>query len=159
VTRIDKLIAEVQEGKKRLRHEETKVLMGYLGFTMIETKRGSGVKYTKDGSEIIFIYHVPHGGKKTVPDYVMKGLRASWRRSCRMYNKLSYKGFMTTPQYSIEDKVIYGKIDDITGYVFYEAEKAADVEQAFRDAVDEWIEACEEIGIDSRPSYRIKQIA
>ena len=32
-----------------------------------------------------------------------------------MLNKLCYKGFTSTPIYSIKDKVIYGHVDDVYG--------------------------------------------
>lgn len=39
-----------------------------------------------------------------------------------MYEKLSYKGFVSAPKYSIEDKVIYGHLENIDGFISYEAE-------------------------------------
>lgn len=68
-----------------------------------------------------------------------------------MYEKLACKGFISTPRYDIEGKVIYGTIDEIDGFASYEAKRAAEVETAFRNAVDDYIDACEESGVDPNP--------
>lgn len=68
-----------------------------------------------------------------------------------MYEKLVYKGFSSTPKYDIENKVIYGLVDDIDGVVEYESESPSSVEQAFRDAVDDYIDGCREAGIPANP--------
>ena len=68
-----------------------------------------------------------------------------------MYRKLAYKGFTSTPRYDIGNKVIYGTIDEIDGFASYEAETADGVETAFRDAVDDYIDACKESGVDPKP--------
>lgn len=68
-----------------------------------------------------------------------------------MYEKLVYKGFSSTPKYDIESKVIYGTVDDIDGFAEYESENPRDVEQAFRDAVDDYIDGCREAGVPANP--------
>lgn len=60
-----------------------------------------------------------------------------------MYEKLACKGFTSTPRYDFEGKVIYGTIDEIDGFASYEAKRA--------DAVDDYIDACEESGVDPKP--------
>ena len=64
--------------------------------------------------------------------------------------KLVYKGFSSTPKYDIERKVIYGLVDDVEGLCEYESETVKGVEQAFRDAVDDYIDACRESKIQAR---------
>ncbi len=66
-----------------------------------------------------------------------------------MCEKLACKGFTSTPRYDIEGKVIYGTIDEIDGFASYEAKRADGVETAFRNAVDDYIDACG--GIWRRP--------
>lgn len=72
-----------------------------------------------------------------------------------MYDKLCYKGFTSTPRYSIEDEVIYGLIDDIDGFYSYEASRPCDVRQAFMDAVDDYIDTCEELGVRHEPKLLV----
>ena len=68
-----------------------------------------------------------------------------------MCEKLACKGFTSTPRYDIEGKVIYGTIDEIDGFASYEAKRADGVETAFRNAVDDYIDACGESGVDPKP--------
>lgn len=72
-----------------------------------------------------------------------------------MYEKLVYKGFSSTPRYDIENKVIYGLVDDVDGLAEYESESLGGVEQAFRDAVDDYIDGCQEAGIPVTPKMLV----
>lgn len=53
--------------------------------------------------------------------------------------EMTYKGFRTIVKYSKEDKVYYGKIEDIPDLVNYESENYEGLENAFREAVDDYI--------------------
>ena len=68
-----------------------------------------------------------------------------------MYKKLVYKGFSSTPKYDIENKIIYGVVDDIDGFAEYESPTLSGVEQAFKDTVDDYIDGCREAGAPARP--------
>lgn len=48
-------------------------------------------------------------------------------------------------------KLLYGTIDEIDGFASYEAKRADGVETAFCNAVDDYIDACEESGADPKP--------
>ena len=50
-------------------------------------------------------------------------------------NILNYKGYSAKPEYSVEDKVFYGKILGIDDLVDFCAETAKDVEPEFQRAV------------------------
>lgn len=58
--------------------------------------------------------------------------------------RMTYKGFESTPKHDEEEGVFYGLVDDIDGLCEYESETAEGVEKAFRDAVDDYIDACRE---------------
>ena len=55
-----------------------------------------------------------------------------------------YKGFESTPKFDEENDIFYGLVDDVDGLCEYESETAEGVEKAFRDAVDDYIDACRE---------------
>lgn len=55
-----------------------------------------------------------------------------------------YKGYESTPKHNAECGVFYGLVDGIDGLCEYESETAEGVEKAFRDAVDDYIDACRE---------------
>lgn len=58
--------------------------------------------------------------------------------------RMAYKGFESTPKHDEEEGVFYGLVDDVEGLCEYESETAEGVEKAFRDAVDDYIDACRE---------------
>ena len=99
----------------------------------------------------LIMCHLPHGGKRKLLKCVLAGTPRLLGRRIGMYEKLAYKGFTSTPRYDIEGKVIYGTIVEIAGFASYEAKRADEVETAFRNAVDDYIDACEESGVDPKP--------
>lgn len=50
----------------------------------------------------------------------------------------------STPKHDAERGVFYGLVDDVEGLCEYESDTADGVEKAFRDAVDDYIDACRE---------------
>ena len=73
------------------------------------------------------------------------------RKVLACMRNLPTKGSRQPPRYDFEGKVIYGTIDEIDGFASYEAKRADEVETAFRNAVDDYIDACEESGVDPKP--------
>lgn len=61
-------------------------------------------------------------------------------------NVLSYKGYNTVIEYSAEDRVLHGKIEQIDDLVDFSSESAAEIEQAFHEAVDGYLAFCAEVG-------------
>lgn len=60
-------------------------------------------------------------------------------------NILEYKGYYTKIHYSAEDKVLYGKIEEIPTLVNFESVSAKDIVKEFHNAVDDYILAMEEV--------------
>lgn len=58
----------------------------------------------------------------------------------------THKGYCGNIDFNIEDGVLHGKIQCITDLVTYEAETLQQLEAEFIDAVDDYLETCEEIG-------------
>lgn len=63
-----------------------------------------------------------------------------------MKNILEYKGYLTKVEYSVEDQVLYGKIEGIKDLINFECENASEVEAAFHQAVDDYLIFCEDVG-------------
>lgn len=59
---------------------------------------------------------------------------------------LKYKGYLANVDYSVDDKVFYGKLWGINDLVDFMADKASDIEEEFHKAVDDYIAFCEEVG-------------
>ncbi|EKN4037610.1 MULTISPECIES: type II toxin-antitoxin system HicB family antitoxin [Yersinia] len=63
-----------------------------------------------------------------------------------MSNMLKYKGFYGSIEFSIEDMVLYGKIECINDLVTYEAADLPGLKSAFEEAVDDYVETCAIVG-------------
>lgn len=71
-----------------------------------------------------------------------------------MENTLNYKNYFANVSYSVEDKILHGKIEGIEDLVTFQSESIEEIEQAFRDAVDDYLEFCVEIGKEPDKVYK-----
>ncbi len=65
-----------------------------------------------------------------------------------MSNMLKYKGYFGSVEFSIEDGVLHGKIQCVNDLVTYEAETLAGLQEAFEEAVDDYLETCKILNKD-----------
>lgn len=59
---------------------------------------------------------------------------------------MEYKGFIGSVHYSSADEVFHGKIEFITDLVTFEGTNVRELKEALREAVDDYVAFCEEIG-------------
>ena len=61
-----------------------------------------------------------------------------------------YKGFLTTIKYSSEDKVFYGKVENIDDLVLFDGHTVEEAFHYFVESVEDYIDMCKELrkGID-----------
>lgn len=71
-----------------------------------------------------------------------------------MNNALSYKGYWTEIHYSKEDCVLHGRIEGIDDLVCFDSENAHDIENAFHEAVDDYLETCRMVGKEPCKTYK-----
>lgn len=64
-----------------------------------------------------------------------------------MKNMMSYRNFLGSVEYSAEDKCLFGKIQGIDGLINYEGESISELERAFHEAVDVYVEENKAAGI------------
>ena len=57
-----------------------------------------------------------------------------------MKNILKYKGFVGSVNFSTEDRVLYGKIEEINDLITFEGTTIDELEEAFKYMVEEHIE-------------------
>ena len=55
---------------------------------------------------------------------------------------LKYKGYHGTVEYSLTDKVLYGKVLGVHSLISYEGETISELEKDFRGAIDDYLEMC-----------------
>lgn len=60
---------------------------------------------------------------------------------------MEYKGYYGSAEYSSDDEVFFGKIAFIRSLVLFQAESAKELKKSFHDAVDDYIQTCNEQGI------------
>jgi predicted HicB family RNase H-like nuclease len=71
-----------------------------------------------------------------------------------MNDILEYKGYSANVHFSAEEDIFYGKIIGINDLVSFEGETVIELKQAFREAVDDYLETCKEIGKEPDKTYK-----
>ena len=71
-----------------------------------------------------------------------------------MKDLLQYKDFIGSVHFSAEDEVFFGKIEGISDLVTFEGTTVEEINNAFREAVDDYIDICKETGKPLQKSYK-----
>jgi len=64
-----------------------------------------------------------------------------------MSDMLKYKDYLGSVQFSEEDRTFHGKVEFIRSLISYEGTDVDSLEAAFREAVDDYLELCEQEGL------------
>ena len=67
---------------------------------------------------------------------------------------LKYKDFVATLEFSDVDNVFYGKILGINDLILFEGSSIDELNKAFKEAVEDYLELCEEVGKDPYKSFK-----
>ena len=76
-----------------------------------------------------------------------------------MSNLMTYKNYIGSVEYSTDDEVFHGKIEFITDTVLYEGSSVEELKRNFQEAVEDYLEACEEIGKKPQKPFKGKILA
>ncbi len=71
-----------------------------------------------------------------------------------MKDMIHYKNYYGSVHYSDADQVFFGKIEYIKSLINYEGTDATSLKQAFEEAVDDYLELCQNEGLKSDQSFR-----
>jgi predicted RNase H-like HicB family nuclease len=63
--------------------------------------------------------------------------------------ELSYKNYNGTMEYSWEDRCLFGTVAGIKSLISYEGNSISELEQDFRNAIDEYLEDCNDRGVQA----------
>lgn len=63
-----------------------------------------------------------------------------------MKNTLKYKGYTGNVNFDAEDKVFHGRVLGITAVIGFEGRSVSGLEKDFHEAIDDYLETCQEIG-------------
>lgn len=69
-------------------------------------------------------------------------------------NVLEYKGYIGTVEFFAADNILFGKVIGINGLVSYEGNSISTLRKDFEAAVDNYLEMCEEKGIEPQKCYK-----
>ncbi|MDC6367224.1 MULTISPECIES: type II toxin-antitoxin system HicB family antitoxin [Flavobacteriaceae] len=71
-----------------------------------------------------------------------------------MANYLNHNGYIGSVEYSSTDGVLYGSIIGIDDLVSYEGESVKELESSFKEALEDYLETCKEIGKNPDKYYK-----
>ncbi len=71
-----------------------------------------------------------------------------------MNDILQYKSYYASVHFSAGDEVFYGKILGINDLVSFEGSSVKELKKAFKDAVEDYLETCLEIGKAPEKTYK-----
>ncbi|WP_371917156.1 type II toxin-antitoxin system HicB family antitoxin [Pseudomonas sp. QS1027] len=58
---------------------------------------------------------------------------------------MHYKGYYGSIEASVEDNCLFGKLQFIRALVSYEGQTVAELEAAFKEAVDDYLDTCQQL--------------
>ncbi|RDC62714.1 type II toxin-antitoxin system HicB family antitoxin [Adhaeribacter pallidiroseus] len=71
-----------------------------------------------------------------------------------MANTMQYKGFIGSVNYDDDDAIFYGKLEFIEDSILYEGSSVQELKTMFREAVDEYIQTCKELGKEPQKPFK-----
>ncbi len=71
-----------------------------------------------------------------------------------MANTIEYNGYIGSIEYSSEDRCFYGKLEMIDDLVTFEATTADELEENFKNVVNEYLLTCKELKRDPQKTYK-----
>lgn len=69
-------------------------------------------------------------------------------------NVIKYKDFFGSVEYSAADECFFGKIIGLSDLVTFEGDSVKALKEAFVEAVDDYLDMCEQMGKDPQKSYK-----
>lgn len=71
-----------------------------------------------------------------------------------MNDIVEYKGYYASLHFSGEDEVFYGKLLGIDDLVTFEGTSVKELKKAFREAVEDYLETCKQLGKEPNKTYK-----
>lgn len=66
---------------------------------------------------------------------------------------MKYKGYIGMVEYDDEAKIFHGEVINTRDVITFEGESASEIEQAFRDSVEDYLAWCKEDGVEPEKPY------
>jgi predicted HicB family RNase H-like nuclease len=69
-------------------------------------------------------------------------------------NTLKHKDFFGVFNYIEDEDILFGKLEGITDLVTFQGQSISEIKNAFEEAVEDYIELCEEVGKKPLKSFK-----
>lgn len=79
---------------------------------------------------------------------------SKWKPTKTMNDILTYKDYYATVHYSAEDEIFFGKIAGVSDLVNFEGESVKELQVAFRESVDDYLQTCASVGKTPDKAYK-----
>ena len=66
---------------------------------------------------------------------------------------LKYKGYIGKVEYDDEEKILCGEVINTKDVITFQGDSASEIEQAFHDSVDDYLEWCKADGVEPEKPY------
>ena len=70
-----------------------------------------------------------------------------------MKNTMTYKGYTARVEFDADDRVFFGRLAGIKDIITFHGETVDELETAFKEAVDDYIKTCTELGEKPNKPY------
>ncbi len=154
--KLEKLLKKLLNPNSTFTFQELEYLLGKFGYNERKTGKTSGSRkaYLNPKTKHIKRIHKPHPGNE-LKRYVKKYITAELKKKMvNMTHRLKYKEFIGSVHYSAEDEVFYGKIEGVNDLVTFEGNTVAKLKKAFKEAVNDYTELCEQTGKQIFKSFK-----
>jgi predicted HicB family RNase H-like nuclease len=74
-------------------------------------------------------------------------------KTCTMKNAMNYKGYAARIEFDAQDRIFFGRLVGIQDIVTFHGATVDELEAAFEEAVDHYLNTCAELGDDPNKSY------
>ena len=71
-----------------------------------------------------------------------------------MNDYLKYNGYLGSVKHAAKNEIFYGKIEGINDLVTFEADTVIDLKEGFREAVDDYLATCAQLGKEPNKTYK-----
>lgn len=156
MSKIEKLVQKFLTIPTDLTWEEFSKVLNHYGYIELKKKGETGGSRRKFINKMkphdVIIAHKPHL-QNVVKNILWNKLS---KTKFEMKNYLEYKGYLGTARFSADDKVFCGKIQGINDLILFEGESVSELENSFKESVDDYLETCKEIGREPNKNFQRK---
>jgi predicted HicB family RNase H-like nuclease len=119
-----------------------------------ELEEGRGSRVRVELNDVVAVFHRPHPRKEASKPAGTCGVSSSPPASNRRSEvALKYKGYTGVVEFDEDSGSLHGRVIGLRDVITFQGESVAEVTQAFRDSVDDYLEFCARRNRDPEKPY------